>query len=227
MTPFHKKLSGLDALFSTFSDPYGTAKHLLLERGNPPYLLMSFVSILLTLVGPPIWYRFVTNFSSYDSNITSAAYIALTCTAGAFIALTFLILRALRITASLRQVLALCLYSICPSIPIALGLYALSYSIDGSFVVAQHLATGTTTMNTLSLGFLPFAIAIAALFAFRFFMNGVRVLSDGSASTCFFISLTCCAALYGSYVIGLLCVESVYVGYSEQTAAFFRSLLGP
>ena len=225
MAPFHKKLAPLDSLFSTFSDPYGTAKHLLLERGKPPYMMVSFISILLILLTPPLWYRFETNFTSPDQNLNPAIGFATTCIAGTFFGFTTLILRVLRIQASLRQAFAMCLYALCPIIPITLGMYAVNYMLDGNFSIAQYLATGTSAGQSVEL--LPAVALIVALFSFRFFLNAIRVLSNGSVATCFFIAIICSVGLYGSYLIGLMCVEMVYVGYTERTAAFFASLLGP
>jgi hypothetical protein len=227
MTPFYKKLTALDALFATFSDPYGTAKHLLLERGRPPYLLSSLIAIFLALLGPAIGYRFSTDFVSPDQNLTSAISFTAACTTLIFIAFVTTLLKALRIKATFRQVLAISLYSLCPCIPLALGFYVLSYCLDGNWAVVQYLATGSVPGGSLSVELLPFGFLIAALFTIRVFASCIRVLSNGSDATSLLISLVCAAAIYASSLVAMLWVDDLYSGYSEQVATFFRSLLVP
>lgn len=227
MTPFQKKLTALDSLFASFSDPYGTSKHLLLERGRPPYLLTTLISVLMVLLAPIIAYQSATGFQPADPNLSSAVVFTATTAALLFLTSSVLILKALRIKASVRQAIASCLYSTCPSIPLTIGLYILSYTIDGEWSVVQYLATGANSLNTVSLELLPFAWILWGLLAFRVYLNCMQVLSGGSYLTCFFITAVAAATLYGSYLIALGCVDSIYPGYSEQTASFFSSLSGP
>jgi hypothetical protein len=224
MTPFHKKLTAIDSLFATFSDPYGTAKHLLLERGRPPYVMTSFISILLALVGPAMAYRSSTQVTITDRHLCSAVLFTVASSAILFITTVTVLLKALRIKASIHQIVASVLYSLCPCIPLALGFYVLSYGIDGNWALVQYLATGTAASGARSLELLPFGVFIAILFAIRVFANCIQVLSNGSAVTSSLISLICSAALYGSYLISLGWVEALYPGYTGQTAGFFSRL---
>lgn len=227
MALFQRKLTALDSLLSTFSDPYGTAKHFLVERDRPPYLLSILIALLLTLLGPALWYQISVSLDIRDKTLNSAVVLTTLTTAILFVISTTLLFKALRIRASFLKVFAACLYSLCPFIPIAIGVYVLSFAIDDYWAVIEYLASGLFRPEAASLQLLSIGAGLAVFSAFIVFLNCVRVLSNGSLLTCFFITAVCAAVLNGCYIAATIWVNDLYPGYSEQVGAFFASLLAP
>jgi hypothetical protein len=227
MRNVQKKLSAFDALFAPLSDPYGSVKHFLVECKRPPHVLFIIVSVLTILIGPAFLYQLQFGISSRDSQLSAAVVLTLASTLGLFVISSTVFLNLLRIPASLPKIIASICYSLTPLIPIALGMYAANYALDGHASLVEYYAAGTIRHTDVIFEFLPFAFAIAACGIFVVFLNCIRVIGNGSLPTSFAIAALTAAILLGSFFAALSFTESVFPNYSHPVREFIYSLVGP
>jgi hypothetical protein len=227
MVRFQKKMSAFDALLAPLSDPYGSVRHLMIERERPPYLLFIFTTVLAVLLGPPFWYQVQFGVVPRDSQLSAAVTLTLVGALGLFTISSTVFLRLLRISISLPKMIASICYSLTPIVPLVLGMYAANYALDGHASLIEYYAVGTIRQTDVIFEFLPYAFAITACYIFVVFINCLTVLGNGSLSTSFVIALVTILILFGSFFTILSLTDTVFPGYSPQVKEFMCSLIGP
>jgi len=224
MKRFHKNLSMADVLIGTPVDPYGSMRHLLIERKNPPYLFASLVAIFIVLILPCLIYQFRYEIAPWDVRVTYALMSTVAVTALIFLPVAVLLLRLLSLKIPLAQLLALSIYSLTPLLPLAVGYYIVNYLLIGQLSILTYLVTGVPVKTDWFIQLLPYFVMMGLFWVFMVFAQGIRVLGRISLTSGILITILCAAVLFGGYIIGLICSEAMFKDTSIHVSRFLASL---
>lgn len=224
MKSYQRKVGLLDLLTSSILDKEGTMRHLLVERTNPPYIILSCLALFFVLVLPCLIYQYQNELPPPEASLVYALLTMLSISFVFFVISTTIMLRILGISAPIIKVIAAIMYSLVAVIPIMLGYYIANYAINGELTILAFLCTGQTSEGDWLLGLFPLLIYLAMALGFLVFSGAIRAIGKTPAITAFLLSLLCIPLLIGSFIIGTTCAEALYPDTSLRIGTFFSSL---
>jgi hypothetical protein len=213
-----------DVLIGTPVDPYGSMRHLLVERKSPPYLFASFVALFVVLVLPCLIYQFRYEITPWDVRVTYSLITTIAVAVAVFLPSAALLLRLLAFKIPVSQLLALSVYSLTPLLPLAVGYYLVNYVLIGQLSILTYLVTGVPGKTDWFVQFLPYFVMMGLFWIFMVFAQGVRVLGRASLTSGILATILCAAMLFGCYVLGLICAEALFKDTSFHVSKFVASL---
>jgi len=214
-----------DLLLSSVIDRRGTMDHLLMERPYPPYIISSFLFLVVILVLPSLWYQFKYGVSAVDRESSYAIATALGLTFILFTMCTTVLLRVMGMSAPVIKVVGAITYSLVALIPFMLGYYIADYAANGQLAVLSFLATGQVLPEDRIILMFPSIIEIALFFVCLVFVYAVRALANCSLPSALLTSVICIPLLVGCFTVAATCSAKLFPNTVSQVWDFLPSLL--
>ncbi len=223
MKRFHKDMTMADVLIATPVDPYGSMRHLLVERQRPPYLFATLVALFVILVLPFLIFQYRYEIPTWNVQVTYAILITLAITVVVFLPACAVVLRLMAFKIRLAPLVALSIYSLTPLLPLAVGYYIVNYLVLGELSVLTYFATGRPSRTDWYIQFLPYFVMVGLFWSFMIFAQGIRILGRASLTSGILATILCAAVLFGAYLVGLTCSEAIFKDTSFYVSKFFAS----
>ena len=223
MKRFQKNMTMADVLIATPVDPYGSMRHLLLERQRPPYLFATLIALFVVLILPFLIFQYRYEIQTWNVKVTYSIVSTLAITALLFIPCCAVLLRVMAFKISMRSLLALSIYSLTPLLPLAIGYYIVNYVVIGELSILTYFTTGRPRAADWYIQFLPYFVMLGMFWSFMAFAQGIRILGRASLTSGILATLLCVAVLFGAYLAGLACSEAIFNDTSSYVSKFFAS----
>jgi hypothetical protein len=223
MKRFHKDMTMADVLIATPVDPYGSMRHLLVERQRPPYLFATMIALFCVLLLPFLIFQYRYEIPTWNVQITYAILITLAVTVVLFIPACSVVLRLMAFKVPLSRLSALSIYSLTPLLPLAIGYYIVNYLVMGELTILTYFATGRPSRTDWYIQFLPYFVMMGMFWSFMIFAQGIRIVARASLTSGILATILCVAVLFGAYLIGLICSEAIFKDTSFYVSQFFAS----
>lgn len=220
-----RQMNMLDAVTASITDPYGTMEHLLVERPTPPYLVSSFVALIVVLIIPSVLYQYWYDIVPVEPAVTYALVLSLSVTMIFFVLFVVVMLRMIGITTPVIKVLAATVYSLTPAVPLMLGYYVGNLITIGHLTVLTFFVTGRRAHGDWFLNFLPYFMQACAFFAFLVFSQAMRVVGKMGVITGFLTAILAIPLLMGAFMVGVTCAESLMPETAVMVSRFLTGLM--
>jgi hypothetical protein len=214
-----------DVLLATPLDPYGSMRHLLVERPSPPYLFTSLMALFVALVLPCLIFQYRYDVPPWDVRVSYAILTTVTIAVALFIPASTLFLRLLALKIPLTRLIALSIYALTPMLPLAVVYYVANYLVIGELSVLTYFVMGHPITTDWFIHLLPYFVMMGMFWIFLVFAQGIRVVARVSLTSGILATILCAAILFGSYVVGLICAEAIFKDTSVHVSKFFVSFL--
>ena len=222
---YQKDMHMVDTLLGTPFDPYAAARHLLLDRPRPPYVLTIFIGIFITLILPSLVFQYNHGLSPWNIKVPWAITLTILLTVGFFVLGASIILRLFGFSSSLFRILAIFAYSLTPFLSLALVFYGFNYLAMGELSILEYLNTGQLQKSDWAVPFFPKFILVGLAWSLLVFANSLRALGDGSKFTAFITAFLCTGLLVGASYAGWRLSEMAFPGTSFFVQRFFAGLV--
>ena len=200
----------LDSVMTSITDPYGTMEHLLHERKVPPFIISTFLVLLLVFVAPPLIFQYSYGLQPVSAASSYALTLVLSITFVFFVLFTIILLRLLGVTAPAIKVLASAVYSLTPFIPLMVGYYLANYVAIGHFSVNTYFITGRRAHGDWFLSFLPSFMQLGLFFSYVIFSCAIRIIGKMGMITGLTVGALSIPLLLGAFFIGATCSEAIF-----------------
>ena len=207
---YMRPMTLIDSLSAAITDPYGTMNHLLNEREKPPFLILTFLSILGIIVIPILIYQYKYELTLSDKKFTYAWMLALAVAWLFFVLLLTVFMRLVGVATPILKIIASTIYALTPIFPFAITYYLGNYKTIGRVTVIGYFLTGLRSENDWFLSLFPYFFWVTACFCFLAFSQALRAIGRMS-----FLG----SIVNAGMALGLLAL-SLFIGVTVAEAAF-------
>jgi hypothetical protein len=220
-----RNMNMLDVVTSSFTDPYGTMEHLLVERETPPYIVSSLVAIIVVIVIPSIMYQYWYDITPPMPEVTYSVITTLAITLLFFVLFAVIMLRMIGISAPVIKILAATIYSLTPAVPMMIGYYIGNYVAIGKVSVLTFFVTGQRAHGDWFLAFLPYFVKATVFFTFLVFSQAMRVIGKMGIITGFLTAISAFPLVLGAFWAGITCAEALFPETAVLVIKFIAGFL--